>query len=233
MFSGKFGEKLMVGVGLLLAVGLAMGSGSLHNISWDKLKESHWKVVTGKTTMDLQREAAFKSKPASSKSENTDKTAAGNRNNERTETATAMSTKTARETVKIVLYYADKDGEYLKAQTMRIPKKEGIARAALEELIKGPRKGDGLQRTIPSGTKLKDINIENGLCTVDFSKELRDNHWGGSTGELLTVYSIVDVLTQFPTVEKVQILIDGQKVDTLAGHMDLSKPFERNTDIIK
>jgi spore germination protein GerM len=108
----------------------------------------------------------------------------------------------------------------------------GIARAALEELIKGPGAGKDLAPTIPSGTILKDIDISNGVATVDFSKEFVDNHWGGSSGELLTVYSVVDVLTQFPTVEKVQFLVEGRKVETLAGHMDLAQPVMRNTEYI-
>jgi len=130
-----------------------------------------------------------------------------------------------------VLYFSDQNGDYLIAEKREVPLVPGLARATVQELIKGPE-GKGLSGTIPEGTKLLDINIENGLCTVDLSKEFRDNHWGGSSGEILTVYSLVNTLTQFPTVEKVEILVEGQKIDTLAGHMDLSAPVSRNSQII-
>ena len=44
------------------------------------------------------------------------------------------------------------------------------------------------------------------------------NHPGGTTNEILTVYSLVNALTaNLPAVTGVQILIDGKEVDTLAA----------------
>ena len=64
---------------------------------------------------------------------------------------------------------------------------------------------------------------------VDLSPELRQNHPGGTTNEILTVYAIVSALTtNLPAVTGVQILIDGKEVDTLAGHLDLRRPIERD-----
>ena len=102
----------------------------------------------------------------------------------------------------------------------------------MQELVKGPDINSGLLPTLPTGTQLRDINIRNGLCTVDFSAELKTNHPGGSSWELMTVYSIVNTLTRFSAVEEVQILVEGQIVETLAGHVDLSKPLVRDEHII-
>ncbi|SMB92570.1 Sporulation and spore germination [Thermanaeromonas toyohensis ToBE] len=138
------------------------------------------------------------------------------------------------ETRKVILYFSDPSGQKLVAEERVIPKVEGIARATIEELIKGPAPGSKLLPTIPKGTVLKDINIRpDGLARVDFSKELITNHSGGSLGESLTVYSIVNTLTQFPTVKQVQILVEGKVVDTIAGHVDVSSAMTRNEAIIK
>ncbi|MGB9660964.1 MAG: GerMN domain-containing protein [Moorellaceae bacterium] len=135
---------------------------------------------------------------------------------------------------KVVLYFADPTGQKLVAEERAIPKVEGIARATVEELIKGPAPGSSLLPTIPKGTVLRDINIRpDGLARVDFSKELVTNHSGGSLGESLTVYSIVNTLTQFPSVKQVQILVEGQYVETIAGHLDVSSAVTRNEAIIK
>lgn len=230
---GKLGEKILVGVGLVLVVGLAMGTNSLGNISWDKLKESHLKMVTGRTTEELKMAAQEKlaqEQLAQEEEVGAEDKVTGQTDKE--DSQTAMSSETVKGTVKLALYFVAEEGEALKAEQRAVANREGIARAAVEELIAGPQ-GKGLQGTIPAGTELLDIGIKDGICTVDFSSEFRDNHWGGSSGELLTVYSVVNVLTQFPTVEKVQFLIDGQRVDTLVGHVDLSQPLERNEDIIK
>ena len=51
-------------------------------------------------------------------------------------------------------------------------------------------------------------------------------HPGGSLDELFTVYTIVNALTvNLPAITRVQILVDGKEVDTLAGHVDLRHPL--------
>ena len=52
---------------------------------------------------------------------------------------------------------------------------------------------------------------------------------GGALDELFTVYVIVDALTvNLPAIARVQILIDGKETDTLAGHVDLRHPLQKN-----
>lgn len=137
------------------------------------------------------------------------------------------------ETREIVLYFSDESGQHLVSELREVPKVEGIARAVMQELIAGPSVDSGLLPTIPVGTQLLDINVRpDGLCLVDLSGELVQNHPGGSMNEEMTVYSVVNTLTQFPTIQEVQILVDGQKVETIAGHMDVSTTMARNEEII-
>lgn len=137
------------------------------------------------------------------------------------------------ETKEIALYFSDESGQYLVSEMRDVPKVEGIARAVMQELIAGPSVESGLLPTIPVGTQLLDINVRpDGVCIVDLSGELVLNHPGGSMNEEMTVYSVVNTLTQFPTVQEVQILIDGQKVETIAGHMDVSATMARNEEMI-
>jgi len=137
------------------------------------------------------------------------------------------------ETKEIALYFSDESGQYLVCEMRDVPKVEGIARTTMQELIAGPSVESGLLPTIPVGTQLLDINVRpDGLCIVDLSGELVLNHPGGSMNEEMTVYSVVNTLTQFPTVQEVQILIDGQIVETIAGHMDVSTTMARNEEMI-
>ncbi|WP_347491181.1 GerMN domain-containing protein [Desulfoscipio sp. XC116] len=131
----------------------------------------------------------------------------------------------------IVLYFADADG-YLQAERRSINKTAGIARQTMRELCLGPS-NRALSATIPEGTRLLDINIQDGLCTVNFNQELVSNHSGGSGAENVTVYSIVNTLTQFSSVEQVQILVAGRVVESIAGHLDVSVPLTRDGELIK
>lgn len=131
----------------------------------------------------------------------------------------------------VVLYFAASDGQSLQQETRSIPKTEGVARATISELINGPQ-NETLLPTIPNSTMLESIKIDEGLCTVDFSSELVDHHPGGLLNEELTVYSIVNTLTQFSTIDEVKILVDGQEIDTIAGHVDVSATMSRNPDLI-
>ncbi|HHW07143.1 MAG TPA: GerMN domain-containing protein [Clostridia bacterium] len=133
----------------------------------------------------------------------------------------------------VVLYFADGYGQSLVAETRLIPKTEGIARATINELLAGPSPDSGLLPTVPYGTMLRDINVkDDGLIIVDFSRELIDNHAGGQLGETLTVYSIVNTLTQFPTVDRVRFLVDGQEVNTIAGGIDLTREIYPDSSLV-
>jgi len=136
------------------------------------------------------------------------------------------------EQIVVQLWFGDSQGQTLVMEEREISKVEGIGRATVNELIKGPSADSDLLPIIPVGTVLKDINVKSdGLVIVDFSKELIDNHIGGTTSEALTVYSIVNTLTQFPTVDRVQFLVEGQYVETLTGHMDLSQAISSSLEM--
>ena len=81
---------------------------------------------------------------------------------------------------------------------------------------------------IPRGTELTEAYIDSQKTAyLDFSQHLRDGHIGGTTAEFLTVTAILrTVFDAFPTdIKQVQILIDGNRVETLAGHLNISQPL--------
>jgi spore germination protein GerM len=99
------------------------------------------------------------------------------------------------------------------------------AKAALQELIAGP-KGEAL-RTLPAETKVRELFLDGqGTAYADFTEALSRNHPGGVWCEILTVRSIVQTLAaNVPEIKQVQILIEGREVETLAGHIDIRRPF--------
>jgi len=134
------------------------------------------------------------------------------------------------------LYYGTPDGQALAAVKREVPLGEGPraqGRQILEsELEAAPAPYVSL---IPAGTMLRAFYItDRGDAFVDLSPEVSTMHPGGSTNELLTVYALVNTVTaNLSSVERVQILIDGKQADTLAGHVDLRRPFERDTSLVR
>lgn len=138
------------------------------------------------------------------------------------------------ETEEITLYFDASTPEQLYlAPEKREVEKDDLPLKAMEELIKGPSEGSELKPILPKETKVRSLKIEDNIAYVDFSKDLPENLNVGSSGEILVLSAIVNTLTEFPEIEKVQIFIEGEKTETLAGHVDLTEPFERNEEIIK
>jgi len=136
------------------------------------------------------------------------------------------------EMIEVNLYFSDSQAMYLIPEKRKIAKTSNLAKKIMIELIKGPVRSD-LYTTIPEGTRINEVYIANDIAYVDFSEELFKNHSGGSSGELMTVYSIVNTLTEVPSIKGVQILIDGNERKSLVGHIDISMPLLRDEDWIK
>lgn len=131
------------------------------------------------------------------------------------------------------LYYPNEDGMRLVAvsRKVEVPDEAGKYAAALQSLMQGTKER-GTSMIIPRQAKLKSVKLQDGVAVVDFSGDLGKHFVGGSTGEEMLVGSVVNTLTEFPEVKSVRILIDGQTVETLAGHMDLSVPIQRMESIL-
>ena len=136
----------------------------------------------------------------------------------------------------VTLFFSEEEGEYLVGEKREIPRRgrvEEEARETIAELIRGPQ--GAFIPTVPSRAKLLTIQIDaQGLAKVNFDQALSREHPGGSSAEMLTVYSIVNSLAlNFPEIKRVQILIDGKAVESIAGHISLKQPVSFNPSIVK
>ena len=134
------------------------------------------------------------------------------------------------------LFYGSADGEALIPVRREVALAEGIVPQA-REILTAQFQGAPAPHlsVIPEGTTLRAFYVtDRGDAFVDLSGEASAKHPGGSSTELLTVFAIVSAVTaNLPTVQRVQILINGQEVDTLAGHVDLRRPLERDVSLLR
>lgn len=134
----------------------------------------------------------------------------------------------------VLLYFSKKQTGQLTAEKREVLRTKILKKpeeTILNELLKGPAISD-LMPAIPKGTKLISVKKEGSLVTVNFSIEFVDNHPGGSAGETITIYSIVNSLTELKDVEKVKFLIEGKEREEYKGHYKFNIPFERNENYL-
>ena len=147
---------------------------------------------------------------------------------EQTRPATAHITAT--------LFYVAADGQSLVQVRREVPLAEGVI-AQGREIIESelePAPSPYLS-AIPSGTMLRAFYVTpRGDAFVDLSATVSRGHPGGTWAEVLTVYAVVNAITtNLPAVQRVQILVDGKSVDTLAGHVDVRRPLQRNDAVVQ
>ena len=108
------------------------------------------------------------------------------------------------------------------------------AKQILSDLLEGPNSRGALPVT-PRGVRLRQVYVTAaGVAFADFSSDLRFAIRGGSTDEILAVYSIVNSLVlNIDEINKVAILVEGEECETLSGHMDLRRPLPANRRLLR
>lgn len=134
------------------------------------------------------------------------------------------------------LFYGSEDGQALVPVRREVPLAEGVVaqgRQILAEQLKAPP--GPYVAVIPPGTTLRAFYVtERGDAFVDLSAQVSSAHPGGSFTELLTVYALVNAVTaNLSSVKRVQLLVEGKEVDTIAGHVDVRRPLQRDSTLVR
>lgn len=131
-------------------------------------------------------------------------------------------------TMTVKVYFGK--NEKIAAAGRVIPKTQEVGAAAMKALLEGPtaeEKQAGMSSAIPEGTTFLSLSIENGIATVNLSKEYASG--GGSLSMFTRLAQVVFTLTQFPTVQGVNFKLDGQPIDVLGGEgIIIDHPMSRD-----
>ena len=127
-----------------------------------------------------------------------------------------------------IVYYQDNYG-YLVPVMCSVPLEDGIAKATLNMMVQSVGNDMqaarlGLRTVLPENTKI-DLDISHGLARIDLSKEVLD--MADAAAESNMVNAVVQTLTEFDSVDRVEFLIDGQKRETLTHGTPVSGEFTR------
>jgi germination protein M len=132
----------------------------------------------------------------------------------------------------VTLYFSDEQAMYLAPEKRQVTVQEdNVGETVVKELIKGPQSAS-LKRTLPAETRLISLSVKQDTAYVNFSKEINNNNYGGSAGEIALVYSVVNSLAEIPGITKVQFLIEGKEVETIYGHIDTGNPISPDWKLV-
>lgn len=117
-------------------------------------------------------------------------------------------------------------------QHQRVPRKGSLGpdpkAGVLQALLDGPTAEElsqNLLSLIPPETRLRSVSQTGDLLTVNFSEEFQYNSLG-SEGYRAQVIQVLQTLSQFPDVKRVQFLIEGQRLSSLGDAIPIGQPLD-------
>ena len=102
-----------------------------------------------------------------------------------------------------------------------------VLETAFQSLLAGPTEGTD-STTIPQGTKLLGLKVENNEVHVNLSEDFTSG--GGSTSMIGRVGQVVYTATTLNPNAKVYIEVNGKQLDVLGGEgVELEQPLTRES----
>lgn len=128
----------------------------------------------------------------------------------------------------IAVYYSDNDLMELQKEEQEISFAEDIEKYKKAiSLLENPKKTDEHQ-PLWVGFNYHSVTFDKGTLTIDADSKNQYNL--GSGGEAMALDALKNTIFQFPEVEKIVILEDGKKVESLMGHIEVAEPLTRETE---
>ena len=129
----------------------------------------------------------------------------------------------------LTLYFSNKEGNRLIPETREVHY-SSLEKLVMEQLMEGPKKS-GLQATIPTGTKLITITVVDSVCYVNLDEMFLNQN--KEINEQVVLFSIVDSLTELPSIEKVQISINGDTSGKCRYTYDFATMYQADLSIVE
>jgi spore germination protein GerM len=116
-------------------------------------------------------------------------------------------------------------GSFLEKKPLPSGKSEKLTTPQEAERALNAMAEEGENSPLPKGTRATSVTFDNDLATVDFNEAFQKNFTGGDENEALALNAVLATVGQFPGVKQVQILVNGQKIDSLGGNQPLGEPL--------
>lgn len=138
-----------------------------------------------------------------------------------------------RRTSRIYFIRVTDDGKILPQQVERtVSYQNSPMTQTIRTLLEGPTTGElnqDLLNLIPEDTRLISAAVDEGVAYLNFNEAFRFNPMGVE-GFVAQLQQVTYTTTEFSTVDRVQILIEGERLDYLGGDgIYIGEPISRNS----
>ena len=132
------------------------------------------------------------------------------------------------------LYFASQEGNQLvrEMRNVHYSSNTTLEKMVVEQIIKGPA-NTKLKAVVPPETKILNVQVEDGVCTVNFDGTFNQDPEDASVGVEVSIYSIVNALFDNCKVKEVRIQIEGTSEVSYRNQLDLNQTFKRNREIVQ
>lgn len=118
----------------------------------------------------------------------------------------------------VTIYYLRRVGaeRYLAPEARSVPSAvsaDGLAKAAVTELLAGRPRCLGVERPFPAGTRLLDLRLAGGTATVNLSREAL----GAANADGYALQTLVWTVTELPPIKRVVVQVEGRSSGSLGG----------------
>lgn len=132
----------------------------------------------------------------------------------------------------LTLYFSNENGDGLVKEVREdvyYSSNVSLEKLIMEQLLEGPTISEA-KSAIPEGTKLVSVSVVDGVCYVSLDETFRNQNY--KVNEAVVIYSIVNSLSELPTISKVQISVNGDTSGVYRDNFALSDMYDRNLDYV-
>ena len=135
------------------------------------------------------------------------------------------------ETVELTLYFSDASGKMLTGETRTVTYRVDtpLEELVVEQLLAGPGR-EGSRPVFADGTRLLSLSVNDNICYLNFNREFLTAIPDEDPG--VTIYALVNSLTELDSVQRVQIAVEGSQDVMLRDAVSLNTLFEEDPDLI-
>lgn len=131
------------------------------------------------------------------------------------------------ETQTVKIYFADREMMRLLPVKTQIPKgnAEQTAKRICDEIVKGRDDNPKIRRLFPNIKRGLTVKVKDRCAYVDIDKTAREQIDKSRDIEVLTVYQIVNSLTEIDGIDTVRFTIGGKVERRFMGYLDMRETF--------
>lgn len=135
------------------------------------------------------------------------------------------------QTASIHLYFSNTTGDGLVETTEEVQYSTNMSmeKVIMENLLAGPKE-KGMIAAIPDGTELVSVTTTDGTCYVNLDETFMNQVY--EIQEPIVIYSIVNSLSEVPTINNVQISVNGDTSGVYRNSFALDTLYERDLDYV-